>query len=267
MNYSKPIIIAHRGDSQNAPENTMAAFRLAKRSGAEGIELDVHLSADGELVVLHDYEINRTGRNADGSELKEKTEVKDLTLKELRKYDFGIWLSEKYAGEKIPTLKQVMDLIGPETVLDIEIKADMNHSYKEPSVALAKFLYEYSKNISIENVFVSSFHPFALNTFKITACKLNMNIPTSLIYYKGMNIPWYMKIAQIYAIYKSDILKIYYKDLTSKKHLRGSGFLKKKPIMAWTVDEPDIAKELMNKHISGIITNAPSIIKKSDISR
>src|SRR5512137_910870 len=90
----RPLILAHRGASRRAPENTMAAFRLAVQVGADGVELDVQLSRDGEVVVMHDGRVDRT---SDGH-----GRVRDLTLAELRAFDAGRWVAPEFAGERIP---------------------------------------------------------------------------------------------------------------------------------------------------------------------
>src|SRR5512136_2702473 len=92
----RPIIIAHRGDKSHAPENTLAAFSLAAEEGADAIEFDVKLSADGQVIVLHDQTVDRTTNG--------KGNVSRLPLTALRELDAGMWFSEQYRGEKIPTL-------------------------------------------------------------------------------------------------------------------------------------------------------------------
>ncbi|MCL1892039.1 MAG: hypothetical protein FWF97_01950 [Alphaproteobacteria bacterium] len=253
-----PLVFAHRGASADAPENTMAAFRLAKEYGANGIELDVHLSADGHLVIIHDYTLNRTARMPDGKKLKSETPVNDLTLAQLRKYDVGISFSNKYAGEKIPTLREVMDFIGPDVLLNIEIKADMEHPYRGISAALALFLYEYSQTKSINNVTVSSFHPLALNCFRRAACELKMNIPIALFYGTNREVPWYLRRGQGALLCNPDILQPLYSDLAKKKNLSG----KNRPIIAWTINDKNADKELIDKNIAGIITDNPKGILK-----
>src|SRR6266850_7844739 len=109
-----PLIIAHRGASGDAPENTMAAFRLAMDSGADMIELDLHLSKDSALVVCHDSKLNRTARI--------KKTIKQLTLKELKKLDVGSWFHPRFSGETIPTLEEVLKLTVNRIALNIEIK-------------------------------------------------------------------------------------------------------------------------------------------------
>lgn len=107
-------IFAHRGASGYAPENTLEAFRLAMEQGADGIELDVHLTKDGEVVVIHDETLNRTS-NGQGK-------VRDYTLEELKKFSFHNHM-EKYKGVQIPTLKEVLDLVENSSMkVNIELK-------------------------------------------------------------------------------------------------------------------------------------------------
>ena len=110
----KLMIIAHRGGSKLAPENTIAAFKNAIAIGVDMIEIDVILSKDKEVVVIHDDKIDRT---TNGSGI-----VKEMTLSEIQKYSAGSWFDEKYNDEKIPTLNQVMNLINGRVKLLIEIK-------------------------------------------------------------------------------------------------------------------------------------------------
>lgn len=100
-------IYAHRGESGRWPENTLLAFRHALQLGVDGIELDLHASADGVPVVLHDRELHRT-TNGSGN-------VDELELAELRQLDAGL-------GERIPTFAEVLDLVGDQAHLDVEIK-------------------------------------------------------------------------------------------------------------------------------------------------
>ena len=109
-----PIITAHRGYSSAAPENTLPAFQLAIDQGCERAELDVQMTKDGVVMVTHDTSLRRcTGRNAN---------IYDLTFDEVRKLDAGRWFSAKYAGTKIPTLEEVLDLCKGRIQLNIEIK-------------------------------------------------------------------------------------------------------------------------------------------------
>lgn len=107
-------LIAHRGASGHAPENTMAAFRLALEMGAQAIELDVHQSKDHELVVIHDEDLRRVGRRA--------ARVRDLTAAELARADVGSWFDRRFSSEGVPTLAEVCDLVLGKAELHIEIK-------------------------------------------------------------------------------------------------------------------------------------------------
>jgi glycerophosphoryl diester phosphodiesterase len=113
---ARPLIVAHRGSSGSAPENTLAAFKLAIAEGAQMIELDVRMTRDFFLVVLHDQDIKRT-TNGEGK-------VWDFSLQELRAFDAGLWFGSKFKGERIPTLRQVMEMLPPRVELNIEMKTD-----------------------------------------------------------------------------------------------------------------------------------------------
>src|SRR5512138_2694544 len=96
-----PAIIAHRGASAHAPENTLSAFRLALEQGADGIELDAKLSADGHVIVIHDQTIKRT--------TGQPGIVRQMTLRQLKSMDAGSFFDSAYAGEQIPTLAEVFE--------------------------------------------------------------------------------------------------------------------------------------------------------------
>lgn len=111
---SKPVIIAHRGAALKAPENTMASFRKAFSEGAEVVELDVHRTSDGHLVVMHDPKVDRT---TDG-----KGEIRSMTLEKIRSLDAGSWFGPDFKGEKVPTLEEVLDWAKGKVKVDIEVK-------------------------------------------------------------------------------------------------------------------------------------------------
>jgi glycerophosphoryl diester phosphodiesterase len=106
--------IAHRGASDKSPENTLAAFERALKQGADAIECDVHLSADGEVVVIHDDTVDRT---TDGS-----GEVAAMSLEELRQLDAGSWKHSRFSEQRIPTLQEVIELVGDRAHIFVELK-------------------------------------------------------------------------------------------------------------------------------------------------
>ena len=114
--FSKPLIIAHRGASGEAPENTMVAFKLAWELGADGIEGDFHLTRDGHIVAIHDKDTNKVTKG------KNKLIVKKTSLKELQSLDVGSWKNEKYSKARIPTLEDVIDSLPEGKKFFIEIK-------------------------------------------------------------------------------------------------------------------------------------------------
>lgn len=101
--------INHRGYNIMAPENTLPAFILSKKCGFDYVETDVRFTSDGVAVLLHDEAINRTARNADGTEISGTVNIADITYEQALTYDFGIWKNSYYAGTKIPTLEQFLD--------------------------------------------------------------------------------------------------------------------------------------------------------------
>src|SRR5512143_1091036 len=111
---SQPLVIAHRGSAAYAPENTLAAFQLAAEQGADAIELDVDLTRDGHMVIMHDATIDRT---TDGH-----GRVGDLTLEELRRVDAGAWKDAAFQGERVPLLEEVFEAVGQRLLINVEIK-------------------------------------------------------------------------------------------------------------------------------------------------
>ena len=150
-------IFAHRGSKGTHPENTLASFKEAVRVGSDGIELDVHLTNDGHLVIIHDETVDRT-TNGTG-------EIRNLTLAEIKAMDAGSWFHNKYAGEKIPTLEEVLLLLtelGFNGQLNIELKTDVIQ-YKglvEKCLAL-----QSAKDWPFAIVY-SSFNPYTLVELK-----------------------------------------------------------------------------------------------------
>jgi glycerophosphoryl diester phosphodiesterase len=145
-----PLVIAHRGASARAPENTLAAFRLAASMGAHAIELDAKLTRDGEIVVHHDRSVERT--------TNEFGMVHQLTLEEIRKLDAGSAFGEAYAGERIPTLREVLELFHGGLLINIELT-----NYVDPFDPLPEKALALVQELDLqENVLFSSFNPIAL---------------------------------------------------------------------------------------------------------
>jgi len=153
LSLTSPVIFAHRGASSHAPENTLAAFRLAIDHGAKAIELDVQLSKDREVVVFHDTNLDRT---TDGT-----GRIKDYTLSELSDLNAGISFYPAYQNEKIPTLAQVLDFLPLDILINIELKNAQTPCDSLPSKTAALI-----RDFKAENrVLISSFSSFSIAKF------------------------------------------------------------------------------------------------------
>lgn len=241
LKMKKIAVHAHRGASAYAPENTMSAFRLAVEMKADAIELDVHLSCDGHVVVTHDFTLNRCGGSTGY--------VKDKSLKELRGLDFGGWFKPEFQGERIPVLEQVMDLIIKTPLfLNIELKANPD-LYNE---GLEKKVIDIIKSYSMEDrVIISSFNHYCLAEVK----RLEPAIKTGILYSEVIYKPWdYVKS------FNADAIHPYHKSLL-KDTVSGC---EKNNIMSnvWTVDMPEDINRVIDLGVTGIITNMPDVALK-----
>ncbi|HLV08691.1 MAG TPA: glycerophosphodiester phosphodiesterase [Halanaerobiales bacterium] len=170
----KTLIVGHRGAMGTAPENTAVSFKKAIAEGADGIEFDVHLTKDGQPVVIHDEKINRT---SDG-----KGMIKDLTLDELKKYDFGAFFGKEYSGERILTLAETLELTKKCQVINIEIK---NGPIFYPGIE--EKVLEIIQEFKLEDkVIISSFNHYTIHKVK----KLQAEIKGGLLYMAGLYQPW-----------------------------------------------------------------------------
>jgi glycerophosphoryl diester phosphodiesterase len=152
-NFSNPIIMAHRGASAVAPENTLAAFNIAVSMGADAVEMDVKLTSDKEVVVIHDRSVNRT-TNGSG-------EVKYLTFKEIRMLDAGYKFSSRYSGEKIPGLREICANLKGKIILNIEL-TNYGTFLDALPLKVAEIISEYEMQ---KEVLISSFNVFNLIRF------------------------------------------------------------------------------------------------------
>ncbi len=119
---TRPRIVAHRGASSRAPENTVAAVRLALALGVDAVEGDLHRTRDGELVVVHDRHLRRTTNAREVFPGRDPWRVRDFTLAEIKRLDAGAWFSREYAGERIPTLREWAAAVGLGARMLVEVK-------------------------------------------------------------------------------------------------------------------------------------------------
>ena len=161
----KPLILAHRGVSSQCPENTLAAFRRAIEIGADGIELDVHRSKDGQLVVCHDETVDRT---TDG-----KGVIQEMTVQELSRLDAGGWFNPSFKEERIPLLEEVLELLAPTSLqLNIELKTDY---YFYPGIEEDTYALILAHGME-DQVILSSFNHHTVLRFQGIAPKVRTGI-------------------------------------------------------------------------------------------
>lgn len=230
------ICMAHRGWSGKAPENTMTAIRLALAEPAiRGIEIDVQLSRDGVPVLIHDFTLERTtsGRGL----------VMDHTLEELRELDAGSWFNERFAGERIPTLEEVLQAVKGRCTLNIELKAT---SDMYPGIA-EKVLELLERHEMKQEVCITSFDHDLIRQVG----ELDATVETGLIV---MGRPVLM-LEQLEAA-GANILSMGYPYLT--RELACEALEKGYKVIAWTIDEPSHIRAVMSWHPDvQICTNHP----------
>ena len=145
-----PLIIAHRGDLSRAPENTLPAFQRAMEAGADGVELDVRLTRDGQLVVFHDRNLDRTS-NGTGP-------VNHSSLSEIRSLDVGSWFAPEFKGETAPTLDEVFESLPRDYLINVEMKVVVMGT-KQIARLVAETIRRHARWAS---TMVASFNPLAL---------------------------------------------------------------------------------------------------------
>ncbi len=241
--YRGPLNIAHRGASACAPENTLAAFRLAMEMGADGFELDVMLSADDHLVVIHDDTVDRT---TDGS-----GPVRRKTLAELRALDAGARFDARFAGERVPTLQEAFDLVAENRAfVNVEIKTDSlrGNGLEEK---LAALIHRYGLG---ERLLISSFNPFALWRIR----RLAPSLLLALLYAENLRV--YLRDRWFAFLSRPDALNPSFR-MATQEHVRWAKS-KGYRLYVWTVDEESEMRRLIALGVDGIITNQPDLLRQ-----
>lgn len=221
------IIIGHRGAAALKPENTLSSFEEALKY-VQAIELDVHVSKTGELVVIHDDTVDRT--------TNKKGYVKELTLKELKKLDAG-------NNERIPTLNEVLDLINNSAIVNIELKG------KETALPVSEAIKSYlEKGWSKDNFLVSSFNFEELKEFS----KLRPEIKLGVLIEKVEN-DCFAFAKEINAFSINPSLKYIDKSFIEQAHQKGF------KVFVWTVNTKKDAEKLKKFGADGFVTDCPNI--------
>ena len=234
-------ILAHRGYSSKFPENTILAFREAHAAGADGIELDVQLSRDGQVVVCHDETIDRTS-NGSGR-------IMDYSLAELKSFDFSYGFASVGPSEdlQIPTLEEVLQwLQGNDMLLNIELKTNQ-YPYPGPAQKVVDLVQKYQCGA---RVLISSFNHYSIQQVRDLAPDLSCAFleVNSIIspgrYCQEHGADYYHP--HFFAINEAMLEDLLARDIK---------------VNVWTVDDLDLTESLMDKGINGLITNDPISLK------
>jgi glycerophosphoryl diester phosphodiesterase len=238
MPETRPLVIAHRGCPSEAPENTLAGIRAALALGVDGIEFDVHASADGVPVVIHDATLDRT---TDGS-----GPVSALTFAQLRHLDAGRGFEGAFAGERIPTLGQVLDLVAGRCLLAVEIKqqgiaglvADL---LRRADALSSSMVWSFDLATVAEARRLEPALPAVLLTLPLGGDQTAMLDPAVSNHLAGIS----MQHAGVDAALV---------DVAHQRDLR---------IYAWTADEPDEQRRLAACGVDGIVSNLPRVLQRT----
>jgi len=241
---TQPLIIAHRGSSAYAPENTLAAFQLAAEQGADAIELDVDLTRDGYAIVMHDATIDRT---TDGTGA-----VHDLTLEEIQRVDAGVWKAAAFKGERVPLLAAVFAVAGQRVLINVEVKSmALRSNGVEAKVAALVQQYDLC-----DRVIISSFNPLALRRIK----QIEPRLACGLLY--APDLPIVLRQAWLAPLTPHlDARHPHHSQvnaaLVEQWHARGQR------VNVWTVNEAATVHAMVQTGVDGIIGDDPVLLRNA----
>jgi glycerophosphoryl diester phosphodiesterase len=245
---TEPLIVAHRGASRDAPENTIPSFTLAWEQGADAIEADFHLSRDGQVVCIHDRDTKRlTGK---------RKVIQDCTMDELKSLDVGAWFAETFKGARIPTLSEVFSNIPQGKQVFMEIKCG-------PEI-LTRLLEEIRiSKVRWEEVVVISFNRKVIRELKIVAPYLKALWISSFRRGKhGLFLPTIARVLKVLEMTHADGFSSSADPMVDGPFvasLREKGY----EYNVWTIDDLNTAKRFLRYGATSITTNVPGFLKRN----
>ena len=240
-----PLVLAHRGANKVAPQNTIPAFKKAMEFLSDGLETDVHLSKDGHIVICHNYTIDETSNGVG--------RVDEMTLAELKKYDFGSYFSNDFLGVQLPTLPELLDLTKSMSLINIEIKPPKKDCDLVKRVV--ETIHEYG---IINNSIVSCFDPECIRQVK----EFDKNVKTGLLYeddYLGNEIISF-GVAKYCQQLNADAAHPHRKLITQQDviELHELGMA----VNPWTVNKEEEIIRLANWGCDALISDVPDYCRK-----
>ncbi len=238
-------VVAHRGFSHEAPENTLAAFRKAADLGVM-IELDVTLAKTGEVVCIHDDDLDRT---TDGT-----GPVAEASLATLRSLDAGSWFDDAFRSERVPTLDEVFAAVGDDIVIDIELKTT------DARMGLAAAVVDAVRRADrMDRVLVSSFDPFLLEQVRLAEPEIRRAQLVDT--FEGSGLAWYLRVLLRNLAFngqaRPDVViggdRFVSRGWVERQKRRGYA------VMAYTINDPDRMRELVSWGVDAVITDRPDL--------
>lgn len=242
INTKLPEIIAHRGASHDAPENTLAAIKLGWKQQADGMEVDVHLSRNGEIIVMHDANCLRT-TGFDGA-------IADMTAAELLQLDAGSWKSPEFKGEAVPTLEHALSVLPPEKYFVVEIK-----SHDHAIIPILQNLLA-RREIKPQQLLLIGFDYELMKALKSTLPQYGVLWLCGLLV--GKPLDELIELCQAAHFEGLNLSSSWPVDEAFVHQVKGAGL----KLYIWTVDDRETALALATAGVDGITTNKPGWLRE-----
>lgn len=256
--HDRPLVVAHRGASAYAPENTLAALDEAADLGFRWVENDVQRTKDGELVVIHDETLKRTTNVEEVFPDRAPWKVKDFTAAEIAELDAGSWFDDDYEGERVPTLRQYMNRVSrnhQKLVFEFK-KPELYPGIEKQGLDLLRKQGWLDRNHVEHRLVVQSFSADSVRTVHA----LRPDIKTGFLGTPATaDLPEYAEFADQINSTHTSISDAYVSAIHDQEGPHGRPL----EILTWTVDTPAAARRVAGFGVDGIITNKPDVVREA----